>query len=217
VTPVEKTGNVRHLRPVLLLIDIEDARARTPLDLMLKARSRTQPKLGVCTGPKLEIAVDEPKRLPCSGRRMIRTEVLSAVGFWATHDLESRPWLLGVEPQRQKLLVVAKLEVVLGLVRLDELVLEERSLLVGVRDEGFDVHELALESTHEGTGIARARLEVASNAAPKAPRFADVQHLPAGASEDVNARRCRKIVELSSCRVCNHARSIPPLESHAHR
>ena len=114
--PIEKPSDVDDLRAILLLVDFQHARPRASLDLILKTRPRSQSKLDVGTRSELKVPIHQPQRLPRRSSRVVRPEVLTAVWFWSADDLESRPRLLRVEPQRQEFFVVPKLHVVLGLV-----------------------------------------------------------------------------------------------------
>ena len=184
---VEEPGDVGHLCAILFLVDFQHARPWAPLDLILKARARgSHPELGVRARAQLKVPIHQPQRLPGRSRGMIGPEVLRSVGLGPADDFEPGPRLLRVEPQRQELLVVAKLHVVLGWCELDELVFEQRSFLVGVRDERLDVCGLAFETTYERTHVARPRLEVAAHAVPEAARLTHVQHLPAGTMKDID-------------------------------
>ncbi len=100
VPPLEEAGYVGNLGPILRFVDVEHAGSRAALDLILKTGTGSEPQLRVRAGPKLEVSVHQSQRLPRRGRRVIRTEVLGAVGLRASNDLQSRPWFLRIESYR---------------------------------------------------------------------------------------------------------------------
>ena len=83
--------------------------------------------------------LDQVQRAARGGRRVVRTEVARAVLLGAAHELEPRPLVLGRERRRQKLLVVAELDVVARLLLLDQAVLEDRRFLLGRGDDRLEV------------------------------------------------------------------------------
>ena len=115
----------------------------------------------------------------------------------APHQPEPRPRFAPVEPQQQERLVVLQLHVVARLVRLDELVLEERRFLLAAGHERLEIDHLVLEARHEGPLIAAARLEVAAHTAAQRARLAHVEHHALLAVEHVDPGLGGQRVELA--------------------
>ena len=167
VAPVEEHGDRADLLVVPGLVDLEHARRRAALDLVLEARALPAPHLEVGAGPELEVLVDEVERAARGGRRVIRPEVAQAscgIGGGPAHHPEARPVLLHVEAQADVVLVVAELDVVTGPMLLDEVVLEDRRFLFGARDDRVEVADRLLQDRDEVTVVAVALLEVRANA-----------------------------------------------------
>src|SRR5690606_26914821 len=61
---LQKEDDLAHAPSVLLLRNVEDAGGRTALDLVEQAGPRPPLQHRVRAGPKLEVPVDEPQRLP---------------------------------------------------------------------------------------------------------------------------------------------------------
>src|SRR5439155_6902633 len=124
-----------HLVLVPLLVDVVDARREATADLVLKARSLAALELLVRAGAELEVLVDQMQRAARGRRRVVRAEVARAVGRRATHGLDARPRVRDVDAKVEVALVVAELDVVAGLVLLDEAVLQDRRFLLRRRDD----------------------------------------------------------------------------------
>jgi len=135
VATLEEHRHVVDLPTVLRAVHIEHTRSRAAFDLILEARADPRLELRIPARSELEEPIHQPKRLSGRSRRMIRPEVTGAVVSGTPNDLQAGPGGLRVEPQIQELLVVPKLEVVAGLVLLDELILEERRLPLTGSDE----------------------------------------------------------------------------------
>ncbi len=93
------------------------------------------------------------------------------------------------------ILVVPEENVEAGLVGLDEAVLEDQRLALGVGDDNLDVLHAVHQPVEAGAIDARF-LKVGPHAASERARFSDVQDLPALALEEVDPRGPRKVLEL---------------------
>jgi hypothetical protein len=196
VPSVEEEPDEIDLREVRVAIDLEHARRRAALDLVLEARPRAPLELRVPASAQPEEAVDLPQRLPRARRRVDRPVVARAVGLGAPHHGEPRPRLARIDPYREKVLVVLELDVVAGLVLLDELVLEQRRLLLVADHVGREIGDLGLEERDERAHVAARRGEVAPHAALQAARLAHVEDGAARVAEEVDARRRGQGAEL---------------------
>ncbi len=159
VTALEELRDGVDLLGVPAAVDLEDARGRAALDLVLQARPLAARELDVAARAELEVLVDEVQRAPRGGRRVVGPEVAGAVGRGAADDLEARPHAFGhaAEAERDEVLVVAELDVVAGPVLLDEVVLEDRRFLLVGRDDRVEVADGRLEDRDERALVAPAR------------------------------------------------------------
>ena len=64
MAPVEEQRHGAHLLAVQRWVDLEDARRRTALDLVLQARPRAARELAIGARAELEVLVDEVQRAP---------------------------------------------------------------------------------------------------------------------------------------------------------
>jgi hypothetical protein len=188
----EQHGLVHRAR-VGLAVDLEDARPRAALDLVLQAGPRAVVQDVVVTRAQAEVLVEHAQGLPHRGRRVVGAEVLGAVALLAAHDLDARPLRLGVDAQRQEILVVAQLYVVPRLMRLDQAVLEEQRLLLVARDDRLDVAEDAGQALGEGARVGAA--EVLAQAGAQVDGFADVHDLAALVLHQIAARLRGRAIE----------------------
>src|SRR5437879_6579550 len=114
------------------------------------------------------------------------TEVASGGALRAAVELEPRKLVLHVEVNVGKALVVAQHHVEARLVRLDQVVLEQQRLGLGVGHRDLDALDLCGERLHLGIDIPRG--EVSPDAVPEAAGLADVEELVPGAEHAVHAR-----------------------------
>src|SRR5690606_18912514 len=147
---LQKEDDLAHAPSVLLLRNVEDAGGRTALDLVEQAGPRPPLQHRVRAGPKLEVPVDEPQRLPDGGCTRIGSEVARAILANAPHHLQARIGMPLVEPQADVGLVVAEADVEARLVPLDQGVFEEERFLLAVDQDDLDVAEDAIEQGYEG-------------------------------------------------------------------
>src|SRR5256885_6738451 len=103
-------------------------------------------------------------------------------------------------------LVVAELDVVAGLVLLDEAVLEDRGFLLRRRDDRLEVPHRSLKERNERPFVARRLLEVAADPRPQALGLADVDDLSLLVLEEVAAGLRREGLELFEEGFVNHLR-----------
>ena len=104
--------------------------------------------------------------------------------------------MLERKPQRQKLFVVAELDVVARPALFDQTVFEDRGFFFGCRDVGLEVGDAFAKQRNESARVAPAILEVASNARAQTLGFADVKRTAALVAKDVTARPRRQRREL---------------------
>jgi hypothetical protein len=93
-----------------------------------------------------------------------------------------------------KVLVVAQHDVEARLVLLDELVLEEQRLLLGVRQQHLEVAEDVVEDLHESARVGLR--EVRPHTGPEVHRLADVDDLAGLVPHEVAAGRRRQLGDL---------------------
>ncbi len=196
VAPLQEERHGAHLLRVERAVHLEHARRRAALDLVLEARPAPRAEVGVGARAELEVFVDEVERAPRGGGRMVRPEVARAVGGGGAHDGEPGPLGARLEPERGVLLVVAQLDVEARPMLLDEEVLEDRRLLLGLRDQGLEVGHHAVQQGHEVARVRGARMEVRPHAGAEALRLAHVDDDAALVLEQVDPGRRRQGREL---------------------
>src|SRR4029077_4069634 len=104
-----------------------------------------------------------------------RAEVTLPLRARAAVEGEPREAVLVAQMDRGKALVIAQHDVEAWLVRLDEVVLEQQRLGLGVGDRDLDGRDLLHERLHLGIDVARG--EVRAHAILQAPRLADIEQL----------------------------------------
>ena len=110
------------------------------------------------------------------------------------------------KPERDEVLVVPELDVVPGPVLLDEVVLEDRRLLLVGRDDGLEVADRSLQDGDERAVVAVRVLEVAPHARAQALGLADVDDDLLLVLEEVDARLRGQRVELLDDGIGEHPR-----------
>ena len=164
---------VLHVLVVILLVDVEDARARAALDLVLQTRSGAVLERGITARAQVEVLVEHLDRMAHRVPRAVWPEVLGAVVSLLSHDLDARPGVLGVDAQRGVVLVILELDVVARLVQLDQRVLEDQRLLLVGGDDRLDVAQHMGEFFDERARIAGG-LEVVADSVFEVLGLADV-------------------------------------------
>ena len=178
--------------PVLVGIDVADAWRPTPLDVVVEAgNSRPSAGLGTVAGPVLEELAEQLERLPDPARVRVGTEV-GAVGTVAlTGEVDARELLVEADPDVGVGLVVAQLHVEHRAVTLDELLLGDQRLGLGVGDEEVDRLDLVREAPQGG-----AAGEMRGDPFADRLRLADVDHPLVAVHEDVDARGVGQLLPL---------------------
>jgi hypothetical protein len=111
------------------------------------------------------------------------------------NDVETGIGLADRHPQVRVILVVAKENVETRLMGLDEAVLEDQCLALGVGDDYLDVLN-SLDEPVELRRIDASVLKVRPDPTSQRTSFADVQDLSALAPKEIHARRSRKLIEF---------------------
>src|SRR5262249_34205905 len=213
--PLQEQRHLADRLGVLLRRDLEDAGRRTAADLMEDAGPVAVVEDVIRAGPELEVAVDDPQRLPDAARARIGAEVHRPVALEAAHHLQTRPLVARIQPQADEVLVVLEEDVERRLVALDELVLEEESLLLVAHHHRVDVLQPRLEEGDEGPGVA-APAEVGAHAGAEAHRLADVDDLAPGVLHEVDAGSRGEPLQLLFQRRGRHQRRFLPRPAALH-
>ena len=135
-------------------------------------------------------------RLPNRFRVGVGSEVLCAVALELADEGEPREGVLPVDPHAEVVLVVAKPDVPLRSVLLDERVLEEEGLLLALRADHVHVPDFGHQVLHAGAVLGPGLREVRSHARPEVHRLAHVEDPLRLAEEHVHPRVARQVREL---------------------
>ena len=180
--------------PVFLLPDETHAGPQTVADLVLDAGPAPRLELPVLAGPKGEKLMEKLQRLPGSQPRRVGAEAPGTVFLHFSHNLEGGKILAGVKAQADVGLVIPEDHVVAGPVLLDEGVLQEKGLFLGVGDDKIEVAHAGNEERHHRSGVGP--LEIVADAAPEVFRLADVDDGALLVLHEVDAGRGGHRVEL---------------------
>src|SRR5260370_732190 len=162
---------------VLFAIDGQAAWPEASLDLIFEAWPRTIAKDRVGAGAERERFSDYVDRLAESVGGTEGAEVASAVFHDFTGDRDSRPSVMG-DLRAQIGFVVLQPDVVLGLVLLNQVVLEDQRLLLAGSDDGVEVADAAHQEAHLEAAVA-ALAEVGAHAGAEVLPLADVEDFAA--------------------------------------
>ena len=171
--------------PVLLLVDVADARRLAALDVVVEARrAAAPPGLRALAGAEQEDLLQQVERAAHLLGVRVRAEVGALAAVALAREVHAREVLVEGDRDVRIGLVVAQPDVEARLVLLDEVLLGQQRLGLGLDDEVLDrVDELAqLDEPARG----RAR-EVRGDALADRLGLAHVEHAPAGVAEQVHA------------------------------
>src|SRR5690606_8296001 len=169
VLPLEKEDHVLDVLEVSLPADQPHARSRAAPELVFHAGSRTPAKEAVRAIAKREDLLDDPEHLAHGARRAVRAEVEVAVLLVATDHPQPRPGLREGDLDADVGLVVLQPDVVDRPMLLDEVVLEDESLGLGLGDQAVDVANPIDKETHEHARVG-ALSEIGADSAAKVDR-----------------------------------------------
>src|SRR5882672_2588023 len=169
--------------------DLSHARRGAAPDLVEKAGPRAVLEHRIFAGAQPKHPLQQLNALAHRARVRKRTEVVVCLVHRATVKAETRE-LPAAHHQVGIGLVVAEQDVVAGVERLDEIVLEDQRLRLGARDRDLDRRDLR---QHHGDARAVLRfLEIRRDALFQVARLADVEGLALRADHAVHARQTRQ-------------------------
>ena len=209
--PVQQLLDLADLRVVVLLRLVADARRGALLDVVVEARLELA---------GLDVALGEVERARAELEEVldglqdelhvlhvgVGAEVLRAVLFDAARGEDAREALV-LDADVGVGLVVPEVDVVARLEALDEVVLEDQRLGLGVGDDDLDVLDLGDEDAQPLVGGTRL-LEVAPHAAAEVLRLADVEHRALGVFVLVDAGAGGEVGELVGERVVHRPADV---------
>ena len=99
------------------------------------------------------------------------------------------------DPDERVLLVVLQIDVVLRLVRLDQVGFEDQRLELGVRDDRFQITRVFQEGLELGPAVVCERPKVGVDAASQRFGLSDVEDLPFSILDQIDAGRLWKVVQ----------------------
>jgi hypothetical protein len=171
--------------PVLVAVDVADAGRLTPLDVVVEARHPRPPAgLGALAGPVLEKLPQQLEGLAHPPGTRERPEVRPPGPVALPREVHPRELLVQAHPYVRVRLVVPEPDVEPRPVTLDELLLCEQRLRLGLRDQEVDPRDLGAEDPQR---VRSAGAEVGRHALADRPRLADVDHLAVPVGEQVHA------------------------------
>ena len=140
----EKPDDLVDVPPVLLAVDVADARRLAALDEVVEARDpRAPPRLGALARAVLEELPEQVERLAHALRRRERPEVGAVRLVPLAGEVHAREVLVQADRDVRVRLVVAQPDVELRPVALDEALLGDQGLGLGLGDQDLDVVDSA--------------------------------------------------------------------------
>ena len=179
--------------PVLLAVDVTDAGGLAALDVVVEAgNAGPAARLGSLARAVLEELSQEVERLadpPCAGER---AEVDAPGPVALSREVDARELLVEAYPDVRIRLVVTEANVELGPVALDELLLGQKRLRLGLGDQEVDRSNPA----DEVEPPAMRSREMRRHALLDRRRLAHVQNAATGVLEHVDARLIGQLLPL---------------------
>ena len=191
VAPGQEVDHAVDPLAVVLAADVADARGLAPLDVVVEARrAASTARLGALARAEQEHLAEHLERRADSLGVAVRAEVGPVATVALAREVHPREVLVERDRDVRVRLVVAQADVEPRLVLLDEVLLGEQRLGLGVNDERLDL----VDHVDEIPASPRARVrEVRRHPLADRDRLADVDHLAAAVAEQVHARLVRKL------------------------
>jgi hypothetical protein len=194
VAPGEEVDDRLDVLAVLLLGDVSHARRLAALDVVVEAgAARGAARLGAVARAVHEDLAEQVERLAHALGVAEGAEIRAVPAVLLAREVDARELLVEADPDVGVRLVVAEADVEDRPVALDELLLGEERLGLGLGRDEVDVGDLG---HHVGGSAAAGLREVAGDALFDRARLADVQDLSLRVSEDVDARAIRQRAAL---------------------
>ena len=170
---------------VLLLGDVADAGRPAALDVVVEARrARAPARLGALAGAEQEDLAEQVERPAHALGVRVRAEVGALAAVALAREVDAREVLVERDRDVRIRLVVAQPDVEARLVLLDEVLLGEQRLGLGLRRRAYSMWSICVEQL---VGRTRRAGEVRGHALADRLRLADVDHAPARVAEQVDA------------------------------
>ena len=182
----------RRILDVLLILglgDQTDARPRAALDLIEHARARSVGEHAVLARAKLKDFLQQRHALAHRARAGERPEIAMRLVELSPVKAQLREGLAR-EAHIRIALVVAEHNVVTGLVRLDQIVLEQQRFTFGTRYGRLDIGDV--RNHHRCSRMMVGLLKVARHAFLEVARLADVERRPGRVDHAIDARPVRQ-------------------------
>src|SRR5580704_6679462 len=126
------------------------------------------------------------KNAACEAGGKIGAKIERAIFLDAAREIDAWIFFGSSEFDVRVGFVVAKNDIELGAILLDEIVFERKSFALVAHEDGFDVGDFTGERT--GLGVDPAGLEkIGTHAAAQGTRLADIEHGAGGVFEEVDA------------------------------
>ncbi len=163
------------------------AGGRAFFDLVIQARPRPVAKAGVLAGAERKGIAEEPERLLDGGARGIGPEVAGPVPPHFPHQGELGEIFVDAEFEAEVGLVVLQVDVVAGLVLLDEGVFQDQGFFFRVREERLHLAHFGHEETKRGPPVPGFP-EIGPDPVAEVLGLADVDDRPGRVFHQVHAR-----------------------------
>ncbi len=187
----EEVGDLIDDRPVRLFIDLIHAGGRALVDAGQDARPRPRPEDGIPASPHGIDGLHHLEKLFRVLGAGVGPEVEGAVVLDISRYGEGGEAVLDAQAQGDIRLVVLEHDVVLGLVLLDEVVLEEKGLLLVAREHDGDVVHVAQEAL--GLLVLVPLSEIAFYPVLDASRLAYIDDVLPFVTEEIDAGALREV------------------------
>ena len=168
VTPRQEVHDRLDVAPVLLAVDVADAGRLAALDVVVEAgHARAPPRLRALAGAVLEELAQQVEGLAHPPGAGERPEVHAPRAVALAGEVDARELLVEADPDVRIRLVVAQPDVEPRPVALDELLLGEQRLGLGLGDEEVDRRDPADEvERRRGAGPRSARRRACESTSP---------------------------------------------------
>ena len=180
----EEPGDRVDVPPVLLAVDVSDAGRLAPLDVVVEARdARAAARLRPVAGSVLEELAEQLQGLARALGVRVRAEVEPRRAVPLAREIHARELLVQADADVRVRLVVAQPDVEARAVALDELLLGEQRVRLGLGHEELDRSDLL--GHRPRAGLAR---EVPADPLADRARLADVEDFAVAVAEQCRRR-----------------------------
>jgi len=195
VFPLEKKNDFLDQLAVFFRGNEAAAGPQAFLDLEVQTGAGAVPEIGVVAGAQRKEAAQNPESLFHRGAGSVRAEITRPVSLHPAHQRQLREFILDAEPEAEVSFVVFQIDVVAGLMLLDQGVFQDEGFFFRVGEKGFHLADFGHEELEQEAGVTGFS-EVGPHPVAQVLGLPDVQDLSGLVPHEVNARARREVLDL---------------------